>query len=53
MCEPFYEFIQQLLPGFKINRALVEPLLETRRVNGEFLFQEGDICEFVGLTLKG
>lgn len=54
MCEPFYEFIQQLLPGFKINRALVELLLETRRINkGEFLFQEGDICEFVGLTLKG
>jgi CRP-like cAMP-binding protein len=54
MYEPFYEFIQQLLPGFKINWTLVKPLLKTRKVNtGEFLFQEGDICEFVGLTLKG
>lgn len=54
MYEPFYEFIQQLLPEFKINQALIGPLLKTKRVNtGEFLFQEGDICEFVGLTLKG
>ncbi|UBF28830.1 Crp/Fnr family transcriptional regulator [Kovacikia minuta CCNUW1] len=33
---------------------LVEPLLEIKKLNrGETLFQEGDACEFVGLTLKG
>jgi len=54
MYEPFYEFIQQLLPEFKISLTLVEPLLESRKVyKGEFLFREGDVCKFVGLTLKG
>ena len=54
MYEPFYEFIQQLLPGFKIDLTIVEPLLELRKVKkGEFLFQEGDICEFLGFTIKG
>jgi len=54
MYEPFYKFIQQLLPEFKIDLALVEPLLESRKVyRGEFLFREGDVCEFLGLTLKG
>lgn len=54
MYEPFCKFTQQLLPEFKINRTIIEPLLETRRVNkGEFLFQEGYICKFVGLTLQG
>ncbi|BAZ70535.1 MAG: Crp/Fnr family transcriptional regulator [Pelatocladus maniniholoensis HA4357-MV3] len=54
MYEPFYEYIQQLLPEFKIPRILIEPLLEPRKIHkGEFLFQEGDICQFVGLTLQG
>ncbi|KAB8314599.1 Crp/Fnr family transcriptional regulator [Tolypothrix campylonemoides VB511288] len=54
MYEPFYKFIQQLLPEFNIDLTLVEPLLESRKVyKGEFLFGEGDICEFLGLTLKG
>lgn len=54
MYEPFYKFIQELLPDFKIDLALVEPLLESRKVySGEFLFREGDVCEFLGLTLKG
>ncbi len=54
MYEPFYQFIQQLLPEFKIDLMLVAPLLKSREVRkGEFLFQKGDICEFVGFTLKG
>lgn len=54
MYEPFYSFIQQLLPQFKIDLMLVEPLLESRKVHkGEFLFQEGDVCQFLGMTLKG
>jgi CRP-like cAMP-binding protein len=54
MYEQFYEFLRQLLPEFKIDATLVEPLLESRKVyKGEFLFQEGDVCDFVGLTLSG
>ncbi len=54
MYEPFYEFIRQLLPEFKIDVTLVEPLLESRKVyKGEFLFREGEVCDFVGLTLSG
>ncbi|WP_414551142.1 Crp/Fnr family transcriptional regulator [Anabaena sp. CCY 0017] len=54
MYEPFYEFIRQILPEFTIDLNLVEPLLESRKVyKGEFLFQEGDFCNFLGLTLKG
>jgi CRP-like cAMP-binding protein len=54
MYKPFYEFIRQILPEFKIDVAVVEPLLESRKVyKGEFLFREGDVCDFVGLTLSG
>ncbi|NEU75612.1 Crp/Fnr family transcriptional regulator [Hassallia byssoidea VB512170] len=54
MYEPFYAFLQELFPEFKIDFRLIEPLLECRKVDkGEFLFQAGDICEFVGFTLKG
>lgn len=54
MHKPFYLFIQQIYPQCKIDWLLVEPLLQSRKLNkGEFFFREGDICEFVGLTLKG
>jgi len=54
MYEPFYEFIWQLLPEFKIDVTLIEPFLESRQLDkGEFLFREGDVCKFLGLTLKG
>jgi CRP-like cAMP-binding protein len=54
MYEPLHLFIQQISPQFQIDWMLVEPLLESKRLNkGEYLFREGDICEFVGLTLKG
>jgi len=54
MHEPFYEFIQQLSPDFKVNVVRIEPLLKSKIIyKGEFLFQENDICEFVGFTLKG
>lgn len=47
-------FIQQLLPKCRVNLKLVEPFLQSRKFKkGEFLFREGDICDFVGLTLKG
>ncbi|MEA5566166.1 Crp/Fnr family transcriptional regulator [Anabaena sp. UHCC 0399] len=54
MYELLHSFIQQLFPQCQIDLTLVEPLLESRKVHqGEFLFREGDICDFVGLTLKG
>lgn len=54
MYESFHEFIRQLLPDFKIDMTLVEPLLEFKKVNkGEFFLREGDVCEVLGLTLKG
>lgn len=54
MSELLYSWIQQIFPQCQVDLTLVEALLDSRRVyKGEFLFQEGDICDFVGLTLKG
>lgn len=54
MYEPLRLFIEQISPQFKIDWMLVEPLLKARKLSkGEFLFREGDICKFVGLTQKG
>lgn len=54
MREPLGLFIHSIFPQFTMNWALVEPYLETRSLKkGDFLLQEGDPCEFVGLTLQG
>ncbi|SRR5579883_564217 len=54
MYEPLRLFIQSIFPQFRVDWLIVEPLLETRKLNrGEMLFREGDVCEFVALTLKG
>ncbi len=54
MYELLDSFIQQLFPKCRVNLKLVEPLLRSQKLNkGEFLFREGDVCDFVGLTLKG
>jgi CRP-like cAMP-binding protein len=54
MHEPLRSFIQQTLPQFTMDWMLVEPLLQVRDLRkGEFLFQEGEACNFVGLVLKG
>lgn len=54
MHEPLRSFIQQILPQFTMDWVLLEPLLQTRKLcKGEFLFQEGEICDFVGFVLKG
>lgn len=54
MYEPFYAFILKIFPEFKINPTLFDPFLECVEVNkGDFLFQEGDTCKFIGFTLKG
>jgi CRP-like cAMP-binding protein len=52
--EPLDTFIQQIAPQFSLDWNLVEPLLRSKPLRkGEYLFQEGDRCEFVGLTLSG
>ncbi|MEH1883987.1 Crp/Fnr family transcriptional regulator [Nostoc sp.] len=54
MYEKLRLFIEQISPQFQIDWTLVEPFLESKKVSkGEFLFREGDVCEFVGLTKKG
>lgn len=54
MYESFYAFILKLFPDFNIDPRSFDPFLECVDVKkGEFLFQEWDICKFVGFTLKG
>jgi CRP-like cAMP-binding protein len=54
MYEQLHLFIEQISPQFQIDWKLIEPFLELRRLRkGEFLFREGDMCEFVGLTKQG
>ncbi len=54
MYELLHSFIQQLFPQCQVDVTAIESLLESRRVcKGDFLFREGDICHFVGLTVKG
>lgn len=54
MHQPLRLFIQSIFPQFNINWTKVESCLEVRKLNkGEMLFQEGDACKFVALTLKG
>lgn len=54
MYEPFYTFILKVFPEFNIDPILFDPFLECVEVNkGDFLFQAGDVCKFIGFTLKG
>ncbi len=54
MYELLHLFVKKLFPQCQADLTLVEPLLELRRDDREeFLFREGDICNFVGLTKKG
>ena len=54
MYEPFYAFILKVFPEFKVDSKLFDPFLKCVEVKkGDFLFQEGDICKFIGFTLRG
>lgn len=54
MYEVFNLFVQQIFPECTIDLTIVEYLLRSKRVyRGEYLFQEGESCNYVGLTLKG
>lgn len=52
MYEVFNLFVKQLFPECTIDLTIVEYLLRSRRVyRGEYLFQEGELCNYVGLTV--
>ena len=54
MYEAFYQFIQQLLPHFQIDRTRLEPLLTVKAISkGGFLLQAGDVWQVIGFTVKG
>jgi CRP/FNR family transcriptional regulator, anaerobic regulatory protein len=50
----FHDFITQLLPNHGIDFSQVDPELKKREVNkDEYLFKEGEICQFAGFIIKG
>ncbi|HEY9629110.1 MAG TPA: Crp/Fnr family transcriptional regulator [Coleofasciculaceae cyanobacterium] len=54
MQEPLRRFLQQISSDFDLDGSLMDTPLKSRKLaKGEFLFQEGEICTFVGLTLTG
>lgn len=54
MYELLHSFVEKLFPQCQIDLTIVEPFLKLKKVcQEEFLFREGDICHFVGLTRKG
>jgi CRP-like cAMP-binding protein len=54
MYEHLKLFLSGIFPLYEIDRKTAEPLLKSKVVKkGELLFREGDICDFVGLTMKG
>lgn len=54
MYELLHAFVEKLFPQCQIDLTIVEPFLKLRQVyKEEFLFREGDVCHFVGLTTKG
>ena len=54
MSELLRSFVQKLCPQCQVDLTIVERVLELRKVDKhEFLFREGDVCNFVGLTTKG
>ena len=47
-------FVRKFFPQCQIDLTLVKPLLKLKQLDkGNFLFDEGDICDFVGLTKSG
>lgn len=54
MYEPFYACILKVFPDFEISTTTFNPFLKCVELKkGDFLFQEGDVCKFIGFTLKG
>jgi CRP/FNR family transcriptional regulator, anaerobic regulatory protein len=54
MHSQFHEFIAQLLPNHGIDFHKVDLQLEKQNIaKDEYLFSEGEVCQFAGFILKG
>lgn len=46
-------FVRKPCPRCRVDLTVVKPLLRLRKIyKGEFLYREGDVCGFVGLTVN-
>jgi CRP/FNR family transcriptional regulator, anaerobic regulatory protein len=54
MHSQFRDFITQLLPDHGIDLSKIAPQLEQRQIQkDDYLFREGEICQFAGFIVKG
>jgi CRP/FNR family transcriptional regulator, anaerobic regulatory protein len=54
MQQPFYDFISRLLPDHGIDFVKVDSQIKKRTIaKGDYLFSEGEICQFIGFIIKG
>jgi CRP/FNR family transcriptional regulator, anaerobic regulatory protein len=54
MQQPLYKFISNLLPDHGIDFAQVDSQIKKRTIaKGDYLFSEGEICQFIGFVIKG
>jgi CRP/FNR family transcriptional regulator, anaerobic regulatory protein len=54
MCGQFYNYLDQLLPGCSLDFHDIDLQLKQRKIaKDEYLFSEGDICQFAGFILTG
>lgn len=54
MQKQFNDFISQLLPDHGIDFAQVNRHLKQQEIaKGDYLFKEGEICQFIGFIIKG
>ncbi|KAB8332222.1 Crp/Fnr family transcriptional regulator [Scytonema tolypothrichoides VB-61278] len=54
MQQPFYDFISRLLPNHGIDFSKLDSQLRKQTIGkGDYLFREGEICQFIGFIIKG
>ena len=54
MQQPFYDFLSKLMPDHGIDLAKVDFQIKKQAIaKGDYLFREGEICQFVGFIIKG
>lgn len=54
MYSQFHNFISQLLPDCGVDLFKIDAQLKKREINkGEYLFWEGDVCQFIGFIVRG
>jgi CRP-like cAMP-binding protein len=54
MQQPFYDFISRLLPDHGIDFSKLNSHLRKQPIGkGDYLFSEGEVCQFVGFIING